>query len=102
MEMSAHDIPVRSARDRLIDLLRIGDTYPLTDLNVVADQLKVPFGGTAKIPIENAQFNVTYELCDPKGQPLGDAFRGDGAGTTLVIETPRVTQNITYRVRTTK
>ena len=36
-------------------LLGIGDTYPLTDLNVVADQLKVPYGGTAKIPIEDAQ-----------------------------------------------
>ena len=92
MDMSTHDVPVRSARDRLIDLLGIGDTYPLTDLNVVADQLKVPFGGSAKIPIESAQVNVTYELCDPKGQPLGSAFKGDGADATLVIETPRVSE----------
>ena len=34
-----HDIPVRSARDRIIDLLEIGDTYPLTDLNVVEHEL---------------------------------------------------------------
>lgn len=100
--MTTHHVPVRSARDRLIDLLGIGDAYPLTDLNVVADQLKVPFGGTARIPIEHAQEGVTYELCDPKGQPLGNAFRADGHDATLVIDTPRVMENVTYRIRATK
>jgi len=97
-----HDVPVRSARDRVIDLLGIGDSYPLTDLNVVADQLKVAFGGTAKIPIEDAQVGVAYQLCDPKGTPLGDAFRADGDGTTVVIETPTVGQDVTYRILATK
>jgi len=94
-----HDIPVRNARNRLIDLLGIGDTYPLVDLNVVADQLKVPFGGKAKIPIQNAQAGVTYELCDPKGQPLGAAFKADGSDATLVIDTPNVSEDVTYRIR---
>jgi hypothetical protein len=97
-----HHIAVRSARDRMIDLLGIGDTFPLTDLNVVADQLKVPFGGTARIPIEHAQSGVLYELCDPKGQPLGNAFRGEGRDATLIIDTPPVHDNITYRIRATK
>jgi hypothetical protein len=97
-----HDVPVRSARDRIIDLLGVGDSYPLTDLNVIADQLKVAFGGTAKIPIEDAQVNVTYQLCDPKGKPLGDAFKADGQGATLVIETPKVQEDITYRILATK
>ena len=100
--MTTHDVPVRSARDRLIDLLGIGDTYPISDLNVVADQLKVPFGGTARIPIEYAQEGVTYELCDPRGQPLGDAFKADGHGGTLAIDTPRVMADVTYRIRATK
>ena len=102
MDTLTHAVPVRSARDRLIDLLGIGDTYPLSDLNVVADQLKVPVGGTAKIPIENAQAGVTYELCDPKGQPVGDRFKADGQDATLVIETPQVKENVTYRIRATK
>jgi hypothetical protein len=97
-----HNVPVRSARDRVVDLLGIGDTYPLTDLNVVADQLKVAFGGTAKIPIEHAQAGVTYQLCDPKGKPLGAAFAGNGEDATLVIETPKVDQDITYRILATK
>ena len=102
MNMPAHAVPLRSARDRLIDRLGIGDTYPLSDLNVVADQLKVPFGGTAKIPVENAQAGVMYELCDPKGLPLGVQFRAEGGDGTIVIETPPVNEDVTYRIRATK
>ena len=98
----SHNIPTRSARDRIIDLLEIGDTYPLTDLNVVADQLTVVYGGTAKIPIENAQVGVTYRLCDPTGTPLGEAFQADGQGAVLVIESPKVEDDVTYRLRATK
>ena len=102
MNTPMHDVPVRSARDRIIDLLGIGDTYPLTDLNVVADQLKVAFGGTAKIPIEDAQSGVTYRLCDPQGQSLGDKFKADGNDETLVIETPKVLEDVTYRIQAAK
>jgi hypothetical protein len=99
MSTGTNDIPVRSARDRIIDLLGIGDSYPLTDLNVVTDQLKVAFGGTARIPIESAQVGVTYQLIDPAGKLLGKA---DGNDDTLVIETPRVEENVTYRISATK
>ncbi len=102
MDKPTHAVPLRSARDRLIDLLAIGDSYPITDLNVVADQLKVPFGGTARIPIEDAQEGVVYQLCDPRGQPLGDAFKAAGHGGTLVMDTPRVMEDVTYRIRATK
>ena len=100
--MATHDVPLRSARDRLIDLLGIGDAYPITDLNVLADQLKVPFGGAAKIPIEHAQAGVLYKLCDPRGQPLGSAFAAEGTDGTLVLESPRVIEDVTYRIRATK
>lgn len=102
MAAPLHDIPVRSARDQLIDLLAIGDSFPLTDLNVVADQLKVAFGGTAKIPIENAQAGMRYQLCSPKGQTLGTAFQALGQGDTLVIETPPVNDDLTYRIQVEK
>src|SRR5262245_4444801 len=98
----AHDIPVRVARNRLIDIVGIGDACPLSDLNVVADRLKVPFNGTARIPIEYAQTNVTYELCDRSGQPLGAEFRAIGRDATAAIDTPRVTEDVTYRIRATK
>ncbi|MFN0195043.1 MAG: hypothetical protein ACKVP5_24205, partial [Aestuariivirga sp.] len=94
------DTQVRSARDRIIDLLGIGDTYPLTDLDVVADQLTVVFGGIAKIPIEDTQVNVAYQLHGPDGNSVGEMH--DGNGKRLEIATPKVEQNITYRIRATK
>lgn len=102
MNTPEHAIPLRSARDRLIDLLGIGDTYPLTDLHVVADPPKVPYGGTASIQLENAQAGVSYQLCDPEGNSLGDKFKSDGADTTLGIETPAVLENVTYRILASK
>ena len=92
------NIPTRSARDRVIDLIGMGDTYPLTDLNVVADQLKVAYGRTAKIPIEHAQAGVVYQLCDPAGISLGDAFKAEGKDATLLIETPEVNKDVSYRI----
>lgn len=99
MNTPEHAIPLRSARDRLIDLLGIGDTYPLTDLHVVTDQLKVPYGGTAVVPIENAQAGVSYQLCDPEGN-LGEKLQGKDA--TLAIETAVVEVDVTYRILATK
>lgn len=92
------NIATRSARDRVIDLIGMGDTYPLTDLNVVADQLKVAYGRTAKIPIEHAQAGVVYQLCDPAGISLGDAFKAEGEDATLFIETPEVNKDVSYRI----
>lgn len=111
-----HDILTRSTRDRMIDLLEIGNSFPLTDLNVVADQLKVAFEGSAKIPIENAQLGVSYELCDPDGKSLDPVIKGEindenndenkeeneNKGKTLIIESPPVLEDVTYRIRATK
>ncbi len=102
MDAVLDPVPVRAARDRVIDAIGLGDTYPLTDLNVIADRLKVPFGGTVSIPIAHAQHDVRYELCSPTGTPLGAAHAGDGAGATLSLESPPVGEDVTYRVRATK
>lgn len=94
-----HDIPVRSARNRVIDLLGLGDTYPLTDLAVAAVPPKVTFRGTTQVHIEAAQAGVSYELLDPAGKTLG---RADGSGARLEIKTPPVDENVTFRVRAQK
>ncbi len=69
MDQTTH-FQIRSARDRLIDLLGVGETYPLADLPLRDDQLTVAFTNTAKIPIEDAQPWVVYELHDPNNQPV--------------------------------
>lgn len=94
-----HDIPVRCARDRLIDLLGLGDAYPLTDLTVAAVPPKVVFGGTARVRIDDAQVGVSYQLFDDLDAPLGLA---QGLGAQLEIITPAVTKNVTYRLRARK
>lgn len=95
----SHALPVRRARDRLIDLLGLGDSYPLTDLPVAAEPPKVTFGDATQVCIAQAQTGVHYQLLGPDGQALGQA---DGAGAALRIATPAVLENITFRVRATK
>jgi hypothetical protein len=108
MSEAGQDIVLRSARNRMIDLLTaedvpvIGDTYPLTDLNVVADQLTVAFGGIAKIPVENAQSGVVYRLCDPQGRPLAGSVEAEGHDDTLTIASPKVTEDVSYRISARK
>jgi hypothetical protein len=108
MSEPGQDVALRSARNRMIDLLTvedapvIGDTYPLTDLNVVADQLTVAFGGIARIPIENAQSGVVYRLCDPQGRPLAGSVEAEGRDDTLTIASPKVTEDVSYRISARK
>jgi hypothetical protein len=108
MSEAGQDAALRSARNRVIDLLTvgdvpvIGDTYPLTDLNVVADQLTVAFGGIARIPVENAQSGVVYRLCDPQGKPLAGSVEAEGHDSTLTIASPKVTEDVSYRISARK
>ena len=94
-----HGIPVRSARNRVIDLLGLGDTYPLTDLAVRVVPPKVTVRDTAQVRIDAAQAGVSYQLFDPAGAP---GARADGADAPLELKTPPVLENVTFRVRATK
>ena len=90
----------RDARDRLIDLLGLGDTYPLRDVPVTVDRLIVPFDSTAEIPVTFAQSGVTYGLRDKDGHPVGALLTGNGR--ELLIETPPIQDDITYTVHARK
>lgn len=104
--------PLRSARNRLIDCLGLGDTAALTDLlvgGVAEGPIKVPHGGPARIAISHAEPGVRYELRGPGGLPLRDAqgqplpaITADGDGGTAVLDSPPVTDDITFRVLATK
>ncbi|MFQ5588586.1 MAG: hypothetical protein ACE5F7_07085 [Nitrospiria bacterium] len=98
------DIPIRDARDRLIDLLGFGETYPLRDLPILDERLTVPFKSSAKIPIEAAQSDVLYRLYDREDRPVtrppeDQAIEAQGTGQTLLIESPLIEDDVTYKVR---
>lgn len=100
--------PLRSLRNRLIDRLGLGDTAPLADLHLGADKIKVAFGTSAVVSIEDAEEAVDYELRGPDGLPLPykDAASAAAAlrrlGSTVEISTPPISDDITLRVRAIK
>ncbi|MBL8350887.1 MAG: hypothetical protein JNL87_11280 [Burkholderiaceae bacterium] len=112
-EAGDHQVALRSARNRVIDALGLGDTFPLTDLTVAdggaGGPIKVAHGQPARIAIEAAEAGVRYELRGPEGRPLRDAqgqalppVAAVGADERLVLEGPPVTDDITYRILATK
>jgi len=101
------NIPIRDARDRLIDLLGFGETYPLQDLPILDERLTVPFAASAKIPIEMSQLQVAYQLYDREDVPVPpspgeEPIEAQGTGETLIIESPKISDDVTYKVRALK
>jgi hypothetical protein len=86
---------LRSTRDRLIDLLGFGRIYPLSDLAVSNEM--VAYGEKAHIRIAFSQPDVSYQLCDEDGALL-DGFAVSGNGSEALLETPPVTEDVTYRI----
>ncbi len=104
--MAISHIQVRDARDRLIDILGIGQTYPLRDVSVHDEQLMVAFNTSAKVPIEPSQSGVVYQFYDKDDKPVertkGVPASVEGNGETAIIETPKLQDDVTYSIRARK
>jgi transcription elongation GreA/GreB family factor len=87
---------LREARDRLIDLLGLGETYPVRDLPVPNERLTVAFNSTAEIKVEDSEKQVAYGLRDKNGQAAGAP--ATGTGDTLTLTTPAIRDDITFTV----
>lgn len=104
----AEHLPVRDARDRVIDLLGLGETYPLEDVEVTGRELTVDFETPATFEISPSQKGVFYELFDLNDNafehPLSQGAPEDklGNGATLVLTGPAITEERTFQVRATK
>lgn len=96
---------LRDARDRVIDLLGFGRTYPLRDLPVPR-HLLVPPGRSTAIPVELSQRGVVYGLRDRQtgaavtidGKPVEVA----GTGGTIELPTPPIDKDRTFRILAVK
>ncbi|MCI5209212.1 MAG: hypothetical protein D3910_10555, partial [Candidatus Electrothrix sp. ATG2] len=101
---------LRATRDRLIDLLGIGKTYPLSDLEVrvKAKDSLVPFKQNGSITIAFSQSDVIYQLYDETGEekildeneePIAVIGTGKGFGEEeMVLTTPPITEEVTYKI----
>jgi len=89
-------LQLREARDRVIDLLGLGETYPVRDVPVPNERLTVAFNATAAIRVENSEKQVAYTLRDKDGHPAGVAAIGWGGTATLT--SPPIHDDITYTV----
>jgi hypothetical protein len=89
-------VVLRAARDRLIDLLGIGETYPLQNVAVSADRLTVAITTSAKISISPGQTDVTYVLRDHTEKTVSAETQGTGSET--VLTTPPITEDQTFRI----
>lgn len=113
---SSKNLGLRDSRDRIVDLLGLGETYPLREVSLTAE-LKVPFGANARLIADPSQAHVRYELRDHNGDgpperpeaPLerldGDEkvpVAGDGNGGALELITPAIDENVTYTVLAAK
>ena len=102
--MAKHDQAMRASRDNLIDRLGFGLTYPVIDINVLDDNLKVPADATGKIPLEYSQNGVTYELYDSFNDPLEQSqhYIAEGTGDEITITTPPIIEDVTFSIKATK
>ena len=87
---------LRDSRDRLIDWLGIGRTYPLVDLPVSYINM-VPLGKSGTVTLKRSQRGVIYALRDKSGKPLNHPEE-IGNGSDLKLTTPVITQDITFTV----
>ena len=98
---------LRDVRDRLIDLLGIGQTYPLADVafdgqwDKSSYTIALPFCTmSATVNLTLSQKGVAYELCNQDGKPL--PIQGTGNGGDLTLNTPSITNDTTYTLRASK
>lgn len=97
----ARAIDLRGARDRVIDLLAIGETYPLQDADVRAQSLTVNYDYPVLIDLDPAQIGVRYELHEGS-VPVGPEYAVIGTGAKAVLTGPRLKTDRTFRILATK
>lgn len=94
---------VRDARDRVLEVLGIGETFPLRDIPLPSS-LVVPANTPAVIALAYTQPGVIYQLGDHRS---GQAILGDdgepveliGTGAAAELLTPKILEDVDYKIR---
>ena len=92
----------RAARDSIIDLLGFGYTYPLTDLEISDQPIKVPFNNPANIPILLSQADVIYQLHNKDKTQVkdqdGNVFEVQGNAGQALLPTENISEEVIYKI----
>ena len=99
----------RDARDRVVDSLGLGRTYPLADLDIVKT-VTVVYNKSAVIPIADSQPGVVYTLCDKAGKPVltesndikSPPITVTGDGATVNLRTLPLKEDLSFTIKATK
>lgn len=97
------NIEARAARDRVIDLLGLGETFPLQDVAVRSED-KVGYGQRAPFEIQPGQVSVRYELFveGRDGSLAGPTGAADGTGGLTTIHSAPVAVDTVFRIRASR
>ncbi|GLH76291.1 hypothetical protein SSBR45G_11990 [Bradyrhizobium sp. SSBR45G] len=87
---------LREARNRMLDALRLGETYPVRDLPVPNERLTVAFNDIATIKVESSEKGVEYGLRNKAGDAVGATLLGTGA--TVALTTPPIRDDVTFTI----
>jgi len=93
-------LALRDTRDHVVELLGLARTYPLRDLPW-SQRLIVSAGKPAEVVLDYSQSGVDYTLCDSRGEPVesaGEIIFKPGSGGRLVLTTPPINIDTSYRV----
>jgi hypothetical protein len=95
---ATEQLALRDARDRIVDLLKLGRSHPLRDVPLAAQVLTVPFDSRARIPIELSQRDVEYLLLRRSAVPATPLASVAGSGDTVFLETPMIQEDVTFEI----
>lgn len=85
---------LRGVRNRLIDFMNIGITYPISDLPVKELNRIVPYGYKGKFIIQDSELDVRYELYRINGSAENKtAVSAIGTGEDLLVETEELNED---------
>ena len=87
---------LREARNRMLDVLRLGETYPVRDLPVPNERLTVAFNDTATIKVETSEKSVGYGLRNKNGDAVSAVV--DGTGDTVLLTSQAIRDDVTFTI----
>lgn len=90
-------LALRGARDRIIDLLGIGETNPLPDTQATLKESTITFGTQPVIVINPSQARVRYTLYVDDA-PVVPSCSVDGTGDQVLLFCPPLKEVQTYRI----